>query len=225
LARASRLGLLLPLVLLGACSDEALSFHGVFIPVGYGQAEILDADLVDHDQDDDTDILVATGVDFRYLQWDQDQHVDATLGTGLGKLHPADAMHPDGDDYILVRGETLSRLSYSGIGSWAEEAGPVPKTAPRAPKTLELDLDGDGRPDRVHLIDRSVRIERGLGPDSWLDVTDQVGANGLDLPSPGRRLCAGDLDGDGDTDLLIVGGGLYALLNSGGRFPDSPSPR
>ena len=67
-------------------------------------------------------------------------------------------------------------------------------------------------------------MERRDGQGNWIDITNRIGADGVRLPVPGRRLCAADIEGDGDIDLVLVGGGLFTLLNNGGRLGPEESP-
>jgi hypothetical protein len=211
------------LLALAGCGDAPpLAFQPRQIPVGYDAADMLDVDALDHDGDGDADLVCATSADFRYLEFADQRYADATAGTRLGDLEPAELMHPDGDDYILRRGQTLSRLEYSGIGTWEEVAGPVPDESPPAGLVVQADLDGDGHVDRVSLDGTSLHVEVWRAPDRWVDVSAQVGAASLFLPKPGTRVCAADMEGDGDIDLFVVGKRLYVLINNGGPLDGVP---
>ncbi len=199
-----------------ACGRDPLVFSPRSIPVGYDRAPVVDADARDVDGDGDADVVAATTEDFRYLEWVDGKHVDATAATALGKVAAAEAMHRDGDDYVLRRDGAWVRLEYSGIGSWHETDAPVDADyEPEPALEARADLDGDGVPDRARLDGRRVLVELRRG-DAWVDVTAEVGARGLALPVDGTRLRAADLDGDGDVDLLVVGQRLYALWSNGG---------
>ena len=205
------------LTALVGCGQEPLAFLPRPIRVGYDRVEILDADVVDLHHDGNKGIVVLTAEGFRYLEQVDGKFVDRTSGTALDKLAAADAMHPDGEHYVLQRGDAFTRLEYSGIGTWHEVDTPMQGFEP-APRLLVVaDLDGDGIDDRAQLIDERVLIEFSRG-GQWLDVTALVAADAVSLPATGHRLIAADLDHDGHVDLLLVGGRLIALMNNGGEL-------
>ena len=85
-----------------------------------------------------------------------------------------------------------------------------------------LDYDNDGWIDLavVGETDRGfeIRLLRNVGPKGFEDVTAVVGLDKIKLREP-RAMVAADIDGDGDSDLLITqaDGSLIALRNDGGN--------
>jgi FG-GAP-like repeat len=241
-AAAAALGLLA-----GACGGPPpLALLPTPVPVGYDGFTVYDALLVDLDHDGDMDIIASTELGLRYLRADGGRWTDETLGTALEKVAPVTRLQLDGADLLCQRGEQVVRLKWSGIGSWHEvvpdaatatggaigagaaSAAPAPNATSEpalaeAPLQADADFDGNGIADHASLSGRGVRIERRDAAGALHDVTSTVSADAASLRADGVRLYAADLDGDGDIDLLAVGGRIMAWFNNGGRLK-APSP-
>jgi tetratricopeptide (TPR) repeat protein len=105
---------------------------------------------------------------------------------------------------------------------------PAPENAKQAMAGQFLDYDNDGLLDLVALTNKGLRLWRNVGND-LVDVSAKVFPDSLrnldatfGLPGMFSRQTAfasGDLDGDGDTDLILrgPGGKLHILRNDGGN--------
>jgi lipoprotein NlpI len=96
-------------------------------------------------------------------------------------------------------------------------AAPAGTTGARAAQFL--DYDNDGLLDCVVLTDKGLRVLRSVGND-WAETTERAVANELAGAGASRLFAAGDVDADGDTDILTLsaGGGLMAARNDGGNL-------
>jgi tetratricopeptide (TPR) repeat protein len=114
-----------------------------------------------------------------------------------------------------------------GIGLFAISDGKerfkmveAPAAAAGAGSAQFLDYDNDGLLDCLLLTDKGLRVMRNLG-DGWTDVSAlavSMDASGGVLP-PGGLFFAGDIDRDGDTDLIAATGSgeLRFARNNGGN--------
>ncbi len=85
-----------------------------------------------------------------------------------------------------------------------------------------IDFDNDAWLDLAMVVETAsgskLRIIRNVGPDGFVDVTEQLKLEETRLKSP-RSLLAADLNGDGAADLVVTqtDGEAVALMNKGGE--------
>ena len=118
-----------------------------------------------------------------------------------------------------VDGPGLFALS-DGREKFKTAAAPAGTEAARAAQFF--DYDNDGLLDCVMLTDKGIRVWRNVG-DGWVDTSERAVANDLARgPSPlaaGRLFATGDIDNDGDTDIIFrsSSGNLRIGRNDGGN--------
>ncbi|HUS13070.1 MAG TPA: FG-GAP-like repeat-containing protein [Pyrinomonadaceae bacterium] len=107
--------------------------------------------------------------------------------------------------FAMSDGKEKFKTSVAPLGSEATRAAQF------------LDYDNDGLLDCVTHTDKGVRVWRNIG-DGWNDTSERAVALELKSVAAERLFAAGDIDNDGDTDIIIgSSGSLRVGRNDGGN--------
>jgi Flp pilus assembly protein TadD len=206
-------------------SDGTPRFKEVTQAAGVSAATDLTAVVpTDYDERRDVDLLLAGAASAPRLFQNRRNGTfrDVAAAAGLGEVGGALAVatadvDKDGyPDFFFGREDGPGTLARSN-GKGGFTRAPVPGSA-GARRALFLDYDNDGLLDLVVLTARGPRVLRSLGGRGWDDVSADAAMPTLAADAAPSALAAGDLDGDGDTDLVLrVARGLQVLENQGGR--------
>jgi Tfp pilus assembly protein PilF len=140
---------------------------------------------------------------------------------GHGTAVAAGDINKDGFTDFFFAGTDASGLFAASDGRGKFKSMSAPATTKGASATQFLDYDNDGLLDCVVVTDAGLKVLRNTGGE-WTDVSshavDTTFAAKVDASS--RTLASGDLDGDGDTDLILRSrtGDLIIARNDGGNL-------
>jgi len=124
-------------------------------------------------------------------------------------------------DFVLGRADGPALFVISD-GKERFKTSPLPAGSEAARATQFLDYDNDGLLDCVMITDKGLRVWRNVG-NGWTNTSERAVApdlaGGPTLPGSGRVFAAGDIDNDGDTDILFLSasGVLKIGRNDGGN--------
>ncbi len=120
-------------------------------------------------------------------------------------------------DFFFGRGDGPGLFAISdGKEKFRTIAAPAGSQGARAAQFL--DYDNDGLLDCVMLTDKGLRVWRNVG-DGWIETSERAVSRELTARAAGRLFAAGDIDNDGDTDVIVrsSSGNLQIGRNDGGN--------
>ena len=195
----------------------------------------------DYDNRRDVDLLVvnygAPPILYRNLRDRTFRDVAPEVGltqTGRYTCAAAGDLNKDGfTDFFFGRAGEPSLFALSDgqgkfrVGPVSDDASSGDKSAPGSALVAIdaaqiFDYDGDGLLDTVAVSDKGLRVWRNVGND-FTEVSERVLPAAATPPSDGgwwaRKFAAGDIDADGDTDLILrlASGALRVGRNDGGN--------
>lgn len=174
----------------------------------------------DFDNRRDIDVLVA-GTDkvalwrnmrdgtFRDVATDVGLNIQSATNVAAGDINK------DGftDFYFAAPNDKVAYFALSD----GKERFQLTRTEGGATASQLIDYDNDGLLDLVLMVQSDLRVIRNTG-DAWIVALD-MHLEGFAARNTARVLTSGDIDGDGDTDLIFgaPGGGLKMFRNDGGN--------
>jgi Flp pilus assembly protein TadD len=198
-------------------------FEDITAVSGFQSVPVQAAVPTDYDNRRDIDVLLvpSSGGPLLYRNMRDGTFRNVAKEVGLtieGSLRAAAAADVNKDGYVdffFARAGSAGALALSdGRGRFAVSA--ADDSTANAQGAQFVDYDNDGLLDLVALTPGGLRVVRNLGT-RWMDVSGSaVPASSSVSGSAVASLAVGDIDGDGDDDLIVDGAGSRILRNDGG---------
>ena len=175
----------------------------------YGFEQDIDAPFVQHAECEDTDA--------KFFDYDGDGDLDLYVASGAMEAE-------NGSDALVDR-----IYKNDGRGHFSYDANALPALPLRTSSIAIADFDGDGLED-VFVAVRGVKGRYGMPGNSLFYKNygngvlrnERLTSRGFERIGMMTDCEAGDIDGDGDPDLVAVGDwqGIRIWINDGGRFAE-----
>jgi Tfp pilus assembly protein PilF len=173
----------------------------------------------DFDNRRDIDLLVASNEKvslWRNMRDGTFKDVAAEAGlTAKGVTNVAAGdVNKDGFTDFYFASPAADNVGYLALSN-GKERFQTTRTDGGATASQFIDYDNDGLLDLVSVVQNKLHVLRNTG-DAWADVSAKATSK---MPPVGARMVAGDIDGDGDTDIIFseLNNSLKVARNDGGN--------
>ncbi len=194
--------------------DETPNHTVALVPTDYDNRRDVDVLLVNYGAPAD---LLSNQRDGSFRNVGREVGLDSH---GHGTSVAAGDVNKDGFTDFFFGGTDSAGLFAISDGQGRFKSVGAPPGTKGASAAQFLDYDNDGLLDCVMLTDAGLQVLRNVGGE-WVDVSERAVSRTFAAALNGktRTLASGDLDGDGDTDLVLrsSSGGLRIARNDGGN--------